>query len=268
MKDKLDFVGIVKGVLADRKSGSTTIARRVLGALVQHRPDRSEAEAALKLAVEAGSEMVVLANTARACLALIGGGEEPWRAAERVLRLLDESVERCAEVGSKALSGCARVLTLSNSEQLEKIFARAGLEAIYVLESRPGGEGRILARRLSALGKSVVVVPDLSAHIACSKCDCVVVGCDALYPDGFTNKLGSGLLACLAAHYSKPFYAATTKWKVGFARAASKHGPGRVPTFEHVEKGFVSGYISEVGLLEAGEAHAKLAGLLRGLVGG
>lgn len=264
MRKNLGAEQLVRKVLLDKKSGSTTLALRALRALADSRPSVAEARAAAALMAEAGKQMAVLGNAARVFGRLMDGGAEPSAAARRVARLLRESVERCAGEGAKLLSGFQSVVTLSNSEQLCEMLRRARVDTIYVLESRPGGEGAVLAGRLRRLGKNVVLAADLSAHILVARCGCVVVGTDTLYVDGFTNKLGSGLVARLATLFSKPFYAATTKWKVAWGKGGGV-APDHSALFEHVDNALVSGYITETGLLGAWDAHATLAALLERL---
>ncbi|SRR5579875_48929 len=255
-----NIVEFARRILADRVSGSTTLAKKLLEALVETKPTHEEASVALKNISTSVKHMVILRNVATACLRLIEHGATPHEAAERILEEIQRSMEVCVEEGVKRLGGYTKFLTLSNSDQLLKLFTTLNPTMVYVLESRPGGEGAILARTIRKQGKPAVVAPDLSAHILCGGVDCVVVGTDAVYQTGFVNKLGTGLLTHLCAANSKPIYALTTKWKVAIAsRRMETTVQNRYNNaFEWVDSGGLSSYITELGVLEPRGAYTRL----------
>jgi translation initiation factor 2B subunit (eIF-2B alpha/beta/delta family) len=256
-----NIVEATRRILADRVSGSTSLAKRLLKALVETKPTPEEALVALQTISSSAKSMVILRNVSSTCYKLIERGAPPSEAAEKILEELDRSVEECVGEGVIRLGGYKRFLTLSNSDQLLKLFTALSPAMVYVLESRPGGEGAILAKTIKKHGKPATMAPDLSAHILCGRVDCVVVGTDAVYERGFVNKLGTGLLTHLCAAYSKPIYAITTKWKVAEAsRSGDRAGlrSGYNSVFEWVDSSELSSYISELGTLEPRGAYKRL----------
>jgi len=255
-----NIVDVARRILADRVSGSTTLVKRLLNALIEMKPTPEEASLALKTISTSVKHMVILRNVATTCLRLIERGVTPNEAAERMLEELNRSTEVCVKVGVERLGNHERFLTLSNSDQLLKLFTALNPTTVYILESRPGGEGTILAQAIKKQGKPAIVAPDLSAHILCRRVDCVVVGTDAVYEQGFVNKLGTGLLTHLCVANSKPVYAITTKWKVAIADKDMKTTVRNRynSVFEWVDYGQLSSYITELGVLEPSVAYTRL----------
>ena len=98
----------------------------------------------------------------------------------------------------------ARVLTISRSSSVYQ--ALLGLprsqrpREVIVLESRPGGEGRLLARDLRKGGVTARFVPDTEGPCWVPGADQVLIGADTIYADGsVVHKVGTRPLA-LAAH--------------------------------------------------------------------
>jgi translation initiation factor 2B subunit (eIF-2B alpha/beta/delta family) len=252
----------IKVILSDKRSGSTRVTLRLLKAIIDTDPDTTDALKALAL-VGRSTDMVVLANMAAACTRLMREGEAPSSVARTLIEELEDAAERCAQNGARLLSAHRTFLTLSNSEQLQRLFTVLGPVKVYILESRPGGEGVVLGRKLSGMGVEAKVIPDLSAHLACLQVDCVVVGSDAVYRNHFVNKLGTGLLARLSTMYSKPLYVLTTRWKAA-TRARRKH-PINVDfteLFEDVDNSAVEAYITEFGEIQPSKAHSFLSARL------
>ena len=98
----------------------------------------------------------------------------------------------------------ARVLTISRSASVHR--ALTGLSRsrrpreVIVLESRPGAEGRLLARDLRRSGLTVRLVPDAEGPRWVREVDGMIIGADTIYSDGsVAHKVGTRPLA-LAAH--------------------------------------------------------------------
>ena len=76
---------------------------------------------------------------------------------------------------------------------------------VFVCESRPLMEGRRMARLLRSCAVAVTVVTESQIGLVMPECDCVVMGCDAIHPDGsIVNKTGSYLLALAAREHRRP----------------------------------------------------------------
>jgi len=70
---------------------------------------------------------------------------------------------------------------------------------VYVTQSRPGSEGRLLAGELAVAGIRSVLIEDTEATRYLPESSAMLVGADALIPSGVVNKIGTRMMA-LAAH--------------------------------------------------------------------
>jgi hypothetical protein len=90
-----------------------------------------------------------------------------------------------------------RVATYSRSGQVRECLASArgaGLSEVLVSESRPSGEGVILAGELRGEGLAVTLTVDASLFSLLPAVHAVVVGADACFEQGFVNKVGTAAL--------------------------------------------------------------------------
>lgn len=213
--------------LDDRRSGATEVESALRSELARIASGRPAAvEAALQAAEEAvGARFPAMASLVRlvdeACAAWRRGG------AEGLLRALAADggeapgaalAGRLAELGRPD-----RILTLSRSGTVldalgavvpgwrstpgeRSAAASHSLPEVLVGEGRPEGEGVAMAHDLAALGYPAAVVvdaalPALAAGAPAPEAasapgrDLVLLGCDAVGPGGFVNKVGSYALA-------------------------------------------------------------------------
>ena len=123
---------------------------------------------------------------------------------DRVDQNIADRAASILDVKSKTL------LVHSHSRTLKTFFEFLAESQIYVpvfqTESRPLMEGRIQARILDRLGHRVTLITDAQAASAFRGADLVLSGADAVYKDGFVNKVGTMNLAILAHHFSTPLY--------------------------------------------------------------
>lgn len=175
-----------------------------------------------------------------------------------------------------------RVLTLSLSETLAQalLAARPAPACVAVAESRPGGEGQVLADRLAARGIDVALVPDAAMAWALERfdLDLVAVGADTVLPGGdVVNKVGTRVAALAAQASGTPFLAVAacdkiapegSVWDASAAgegddaayggapdpapdRAADGRALWRSPLFERTPAALVGGVVTETGVLDA-----------------
>jgi len=127
------------------------------------------------------------------------------------LRALEQSTARIAIQAAKLIVPGATLMTNSYSATAFAAFRHAlstGKRFTVICpESRPIGEGRSLAQELAQLGLRVKVVADAAAPRLVRHCDLVLVGGDALAPEGLGNKIGSYALALAARANHRPFVA-------------------------------------------------------------
>lgn len=114
------------------------------------------------------------------------------------------------------------VLTHSASSSVVAVLKarRTKIRAVLCTESRPGGEGAALARRLRSEGFDARLVADAEMLGACAEADLVLVGADAVTEAVVVNKTGTALLVLAARTSAVPAYAVagTTKLLPDVAR--------------------------------------------------
>ncbi|MGA7649782.1 MAG: hypothetical protein WB984_05565 [Thermoplasmata archaeon] len=105
--------------------------------------------------------------------------------------------------------GARHVVTLSRSQTV--LLALSALSRarrpsrVSVLESLPGGEGRLFARDLRRVGLSAGVVPDRKGPEVVATADLVILGADAVFSDGsVVHKVGTRSLARAAERSGVP----------------------------------------------------------------
>ena len=111
-----------------------------------------------------------------------------------------------------------KILTFSNSytcfKLFEKIYLKGFEPEIFVPESNPGGEGKILYYKIKKIGAKTQLVKDRNLDKIISKVDTVIIGADKILPEHFINKIGTKRLVKLAKKHSKPVYVFCLKEKV------------------------------------------------------
>ncbi len=105
--------------------------------------------------------------------------------------------------------GTQQVVTLSRSQTV--LLALSSLPRtrrparVSVLESLPGGEGRLFVRDLRRAGLSARLVPDRAGPAVATSADLVIIGADAVFSDGsVAHKVGTRSLARTASKAGVP----------------------------------------------------------------
>ncbi|QCJ45732.1 NUDIX domain-containing protein [Haloprofundus sp. MHR1] len=196
-------------------------------------------------------------------------------AAEAVIRAALDADEGAAARATELLSTLdeGAIATLSRSGT-----ATAALSAterpVLVAESRPGGEGVDAAESFAEAGLDVTLTTDAAlAHVAAeSDVSAALVGADTVFPDGsVANKAGTRMLALVAEREGVPLYVVAAADKVSAddefspeSRPESELYDGAAPLsvenplFDRTPAAFVSGVVTESGVLDAEEV-ARLA---------
>ncbi|WP_062662803.1 translation initiation factor eIF-2B [Aeropyrum camini] len=199
--------------------------------------------------------------------------QRPGELAEALRRLMDyveEAGREAAERAAELLSGAGAVSTVSFSRAVQLTILAARPPLVYVLESRPGGEGVAMARHLRQSGVNTVVLPDSAVGLAVSRSGAVVFGADAAGLDGcLRNKLGTLPLATSAGALGVEVVAVFESYKIvpracGWegveTRGYRVEGWGDVeyPVFEPVPLRLVSHIATELGGGRAGVEPLRL----------
>lgn len=138
---------------------------------------------------------------------------------------------------------------------------------VYNTETRPLYQGRLTAKELSKAGIKVTMFVDSALEDAMSgeagkKVTKVFIGADALLSKGIINKIGSELVSIIARSKKIPVYIIADSWKFTKKNIpieqrklkeiwskAPKNVKIKNPAFEFVRKKYISGIVTEHGLM-------------------
>ncbi|MDD3648432.1 MAG: hypothetical protein PHS44_08125 [Candidatus Dojkabacteria bacterium] len=163
------------------------------------------------------------------------------------------------------------ITILKNVAQFRKIKERKF--RVVATETRPLYQGRLSAKELLDAGvRTTLIVDSVCASFITDDryvpVDAVVVGCDEILGDGsIINKVGTFSIALAAQKGCDNFYVATTLLKLEHSKNAKnvdieqraaeeiwKEAPRDLeiinPAFELIRQEFITGYITEVGVLK------------------
>lgn len=147
---------------------------------------------------------------------------------------LSNSIKSLYLKNQKLLDTFNSIITLTNSRtvsyicQLMKLNGK--LKKVYIAESRPKFEGRILARSLLKSKINVGIFTDFSSAKYLQVSDAVLIGADKVLKNrNVINKTGSLSLAILAKKFNIPIYVLATKDKFSYV---SKYREEKKPAEE------------------------------------
>lgn len=262
---------LIDAAATDRKSGSSAIvltAAAGLAALAQESPEPDEfapafLEAARVLLVHQPA-MAALWRLVNDCLIEADAAESHEFASDAVAATARSVASRTKRHNDRMIHEFAAlapdrgvIVTTSASTTLEAAFVALGkagrIQTVYCCEARPGSEGAELAKRLRALRIRAEAIPDAAAAVAVDCADLVVVGADAVTPEGAVNKVGTRPLAAVAEQAGKRavVVAATAKLVPNTITEVIERrivaDPSRA-AFEQVRWRGLGGWLSEDGL--------------------
>lgn len=150
---------------------------------------------------------------------------------------------------------------------------------VYNTETRPLLQGRRTAKELRKAGIKVTMFIDSAMAVAIEKenrndkiyADKIFLGADALLEKGIINKIGSGLISELAHVNKIPVYIIADSWKFSKNKIpienrslnevwnrAPKNIKIKNPAFEFVKEKYISGIVTELGLMKYREFVRKI----------
>ncbi len=140
---------------------------------------------------------------------------------------------------------------------------------VYNTETRPLFQGRKTARELRKAGIKVTMFVDSALGVALSKeqgtkkVDKVFLGADALLKKGVINKIGSEVICQIAKNQKIPVYIIADSWKFTKQKVsreqrtlneiwdkAPKNIKIKNPAFEFIKKKYITGIITEFGVMK------------------
>lgn len=220
-------------------------------------------------------------------------GEDPVKAANDYVGSIVEKCRMIGEHGAQLIHDGAKVMTHCNAGALATVDYGTALAPlrmawrsgkrffVYVSETRPRLQGmKLTAYELWNEGiPSSIIVDGASGHFMRLGVDLVMVGADRIATNGdFANKIGTFEKAVLAKELGVPFYVAAPVSTFDFKMENGKditiedRGEEEVtvlegkriapegvtalnPSFDMTPAKYVTGFITEVGILKPREIH-------------
>jgi methylthioribose-1-phosphate isomerase len=276
-------------VVQDKQSGATVLSAataRALLALAEEAEFATQAD--LFNQIETSAELVLAAQTGLAPLVALYnrvlfavGAETSLEAARTALQgtarahLADmehansELSRRAVALMPHGLAVCTHSASSTVLTALKRAAQAGRSISVICQESRPGGEGRILASELAAAGVAVTITVDSAMAENVRACEMVVLGAESLSEKGLIAKLGTSALASCAKWAGVPCYvlADTTKiWPTALGPQLLKERPAEEvwdappPGVKVLNRYYditawdaISGVVTEQGLLNAKE---------------
>lgn len=260
----------IRAIAADTRSGATALLARGVAVLRAAAGDAATLALAADELCRAQPSMAGL----RVAAAIARRAADPAAALDefagrtaRAPRLIARHAVAVLKLRRGA--GPIRVVTCSRShavEQTLRALADEGEVEVSCAEGRPALEGRDLALALAEAGVRVRLYTDAGISTAIRTADALVVGADAVGPDAFINKVGTGALAALASFEGVSAYVLAGREKIVgrdvFAELDLRRGDGAElgpspgsgvepanPYFEQVRSTLVTGFVTDSGAI-------------------
>ena len=190
---------------------------------------------------------------------------------DRQIADAEVAMSRLIENGAKQIHEGDRILTHCHSRTVVGIFREAKKQGrnftVFVTETRPLKQGLITAKDLLASKIKIVYGVDSDMGYLMKKCTKVLVGCDAILPDGsIVNKIGTLPMAIVAKAFGKPFIVAGLTSKLTHKVEIEERDPREVenpqklkgakvinPAFDVTPGDYVEFIITEKGIVKPHE---------------
>lgn len=273
----------VSTVRDDAEHGSAYISLRALEVLRDRATTLSDADRGRRLSeIESVAEALLAARPSMAVVrnrinrVMATAGETTASIRDCAMTACREAVEADSNAAERAVAVTGdRVFTLSRSGTVVEAIETRAPDAVFVAESRPGGEGIEVAESLASTASDVTVLADAAVGdlIATRNVDTVLVGADSVLADGsVVNKVGTRHAARAAADAEVPCYAVCSRDKITpkesldldtDAAPAVYTGEYELaeynPLFERVPARLFSGIVTEAGVLALDDIKAVAA---------
>ena len=214
---------IFRSILENRSDGSTQILISLIDFLLGNWEEitASDYKMYIKQVTDEFPDMKIIANMAEKINDL--DKNQIREILTEYREKLDQSCDIIASKFNNLLKGDKlNILTFSNSYTIENVLIKSDtskIVKIYLYESNPGGEGRVLAKRLKripSIESKIKLVSDMEGDnlIRDREVDFILFGSDAYAEDRwFVNKIGSDTIAKLARDNNVNILVLTSKSK-------------------------------------------------------
>jgi len=190
---------------------------------------------------------------------------------DKLLNHFDEAQEKINKSVLKLIKKNDVVFTHCHSTNVTGalIYSKKKKFEVYNTETRPLFQGRKTARELKKAGIKVTMFVDSALGVALAKeqgtkkANKVFLGADALVRNGVINKIGSEVIARIAKEEKIPVYIVADSWKFTKKKLPIEQrklnevwdkAPKKIkiknPTFEFVVKKYITGIITELGVMK------------------
>jgi ribose 1,5-bisphosphate isomerase len=189
-----------------------------------------------------------------------------------ILKRIKEDKERLSEYGAKLIPNNSLILTHCHSSTATGILIKAKKMkkkfSVIACETRPRYQGRKTATELTKAGIDTTLVVDGAANMFMKKADMCLVGADSITARGdLINKVGTSMIAHIAKSHDVSFYSAAELLKFspftiyGEREKIEERSPSEVwnkppkklkirnPSFDVTASSYISGFITEVGVV-------------------
>ena len=221
----------------------------------------------------------------------LGKGRDPVEAADAYAQSMVDKCTAIGEYGAPLIKDGFKVMTHCNAGALATVDVGTALAPIrkawadgkrffvYASETRPRLQGmQLTAWELNQEGIDHAIIPDgASGHFIRKGVDMIIVGADRIAANGdFANKIGTFEKAVLAKEFGVPFYVAAPISTFDFStktgedivienrseeevtmvkgkRIAPVGSPALNPAFDMTPARYVTGFITEKGILRPDE---------------
>ena len=193
---------------------------------------------------------------------------------KNMLKGLDKDAERLAEYGAELIPDNGLIITHCHSSTATAVLRKAKSMkkqfSVIACETRPRFQGRKTAQELAEAGIDVTLVVDGAANLFMKKADMCLVGADSITSRGdLINKVGTSMLAHIAKSHDVSFYCAAELLKFsphtmyGVREKIEERDPKEVwdkppkkvkvrnPAFDVTASSYISGFVSEAGVIPA-----------------
>lgn len=186
---------------------------------------------------------------------------------KKLLAHFDEAQEKINKYTFKLIKNNSVIFTHCHSTNVVNALIYAKKKGkkfeVYNTETRPLFQGRRTAEELKKAGIKVTMFIDSALGVALKDADIIFLGADALLKNGIINKIGSGVISKIAKQEKIPVYIIADSWKFTKRKIAMEQrnlnevwdkAPKNIkiknPAFEFVDKKYISGIVSEFGIMK------------------
>lgn len=255
------FNEIIQDIKDIKIQGANNIAINGIRAAIM----RSDKESIKKI-ISARPTEPLLQNS----IEIIGKSRNKIQTAKKLTDYIEKSKKKIAYFGAYLIKENMNVFSHCHSSTVIEILKYAKKVekknfVVYTLEVEPLMQGKKTAEELAKYGIKVVIFPDLAAEQAIKSCDVFLFGSDAFMSGGVINKIGTSMLCNLAKEHGIPSYSCGVSLKYTKSVKIEQRSGREVwdernknikvvnPAFDFTKKTFLTGVVSELGILKYNE---------------